>query len=923
MAASPLYQQKLQEATAAYNKMKEQFDKTQKVENQLKSYELAISKYKESRPAGQEQSPYKDLDRQVNESRQKVLTLIPKDASAPSYFSEVEPIQKMVRGIRLILNRRQVLTNSIEFLEKEEQSLISEKGDLQDQLDADRRRVNEKEEGITKEIQEARSNYLQLFDEIQNDQKTYEEENKKLSEKISQNQNKSYELDFLTNQTQLQIDTLKKKINSEIKKLSEDKNSYLSSDKIELIKKMIASIESLEGRTNDYNDIIKSTKYLNVINNGAKILTNEANELTKEYQSRKEIAKSLLINDLANCEKDNQDTNEDLNDQEKQLNEIAAQAKDKEKAKQKLIEEYEKRENDRMELLVAKERADSSSLFAKSYREVFEQIKSEEEYIKAQKKDHKLYEKLRDTFVKDSKQIKDLVKKGGDALKDSQSILDNESKSNSELQAKLQKKHNKLSSEIKQKQNELEKIINRIQMRINPDGSQMNSLMNSGGSFCHGYQPLASFNTEHTTYDIDPDNGEISLNLATKDSLIDILFLKETNQTTTGYYPQLLLIWHNNRLPMNQFADMITERLQSQIDGKPVVPDVTNGDIFDNIYKLYNYWELFFKHDFYNQETRKSVINMLEALKNLTDDENNKDNAAFCIENITNKYETETEGADIVYDKIGTSPKSKLSIPLRLDPKSMAYHFMYIDLNNFQKIESYEFVKGAWGKPGKETNAKHINNLTVQFNKTAKMVLNTILTAADKNDKMLKAAEKRAEVIEAWIKIMDEAEKISDFNLIFEIDAAFTNPAISKKKLPYTYEKVNKELMARREQLSSLTAPNNKFKAYKARLEKAEVSKTLLYMGPWQTEMTFIDDGNKSSIPLNSGEDAINCKKQQAYFKQLSFLQKGWGSGVKFNLSKELLDDIINYDLPFKDDASLRQAAADTKEFDTWKEQHP
>lgn len=929
--ASPAYQQKLQEAQVAYNEMAEQYKRTQAVEKQMKDLENYLAQLKRvnsssSSSSSQAPTSLSDLQRQLIESKNKIHNLIPPDSKPPAVFAkvnEVKQVERMVHGIRQILSRKQAILNSIEFLNKEEQSLISENGDLQNQLSSCRIWLNDKEEELINENQQFRNEFLALENAIKDDQKQYKAEIERIVEKNNQLQVRSYEFEFLTSQAQKQIDDLQEEISKNI--------SSLSPDNQKLVQDMLASIQSLKERSKQYNEIISSTKFLNVINNGTKILTDEANKMVKDFNAKKANIK-VLQEKLQSAIKDHNETREYLEDQKNIFNELNNQRLAKEKKKQELDNKIKKLEDDRMELLVKQEKADSSSRFGKPFREATNKIKAEEEAIEAQKKDLEFYKKLSESLAKDAEQLKDLASKNpSDAYQSLKPILDQEEKTNSELQTKLNEKYNQLSVDTKQKRNEVDKLISKIMQRTQQEGAQSNSVASSGSSFCHGYTLLPQFEASHATYDIDAEKNEASVNLATKDVLLDLIFFKDINQTNTGFLPQLILIWHQNRFPMHEFADLITQRLKNQSSGKPIIPDLTDQEAFDCCDKLFTQWNLYFKHDFYDPDTQKSAIAMLEQMKQLTEDDDNKESIDNRIDELSTKFNTKSDSKDLPYDESDEKPKDpKKFTPLSLKPKSMAEHFMYIDLNNFQKIESYEYVKGAWGKPGKETNAPHINNLTVRFNLTAKMVLNTILSAAeikkDTKDEILKAAEKRAKVIEGWIKIMEAAKQIHDYNLIFEIDAAFTNPAISKKKLPYTYEKVNPDLLKKREELSSLTAPNQKFKAYKADLEKSPVGETLLYMGPWQTEMTFIDDGNKSSIPLPSGEDALNCKKQQAYFIQLAFLKKGWGEKYKkdkFKLNPIVLKQIQEYELLFKDDASLRKASADTHEFDQWNKEHP
>ena len=202
----------------------------------------------------------------------------------------------------------------------------------------------------------------------------------------------------------------------------------------------------------------------------------------------------------------------------------------------------------------------------------------------------------------------------------------------------------------------------------------------------------------------------------------------------------------------------------------------------------------------------------------------------------------------------------------------------------------------SWSKNDKLEKAPHIVELTKHFNDTSLFINSTILSTK-------KYAKKRANIIEAWIKIMDAAYTAKNFNLLFEINGALSNPAIARLK--GTWSLVSSEVLKRYAELCEITQPSQKFKRYRHKLKNCKVEITLPYVGLWLNSMSLVDNDNSTYVTLPNGEKGINFHKQRLLYENFVMVLKRWGSELTFCLDKTLLNEIQNIKPEYEDQNQL------------------
>ncbi|OHT11495.1 hypothetical protein TRFO_19034 [Tritrichomonas foetus] len=918
------YEELCQEANQAYNTVRAQMEANRPLEMQKMQVEaqvLQLKNYVENHPKqdevenelGKEVAKLQDISNKAIQSEKKLNNRVVNPTPAPAFYdsTNIKDIKEIAHGVRQLYSRKQTLLKSIDYLQKERDQLIDERDDLQTQLQEDRKWANEKEEQLAKATQKKREKHNHKTKTIHDDEMKYHEELKKLETEKNVNQVHLSDLNLWTNQYEQQIDSLRMKINHE-----KDKD-----DDVELIDKLLNAIDNLHKRSKQYSDIIESTVQLNLAKEEVEALQSQLESISSKYNKKRERVIKLASIKLQKKEQQRIGVEQVLHDSIKDLQKLEEDREQYKKEKQLYLDEIDKlKKEERESLKIFKELQSSLDMnLINDYDSVISNIKVAESSVAQQDQSISLNIKMINCFKEDNNKLNEILRQLSNIYSSSneseeqknligqfQKIVTKEKNNVKELKKRVDQSLIENKTQVEEINTKLSKTISHINHRINPEKTlEMNSDQNNRGreNYHHGPITLADYNKENIKYDIaNGSNGEeVSVNLATLNAMVELLFHPDVIKSQ--YDRQMILAWHNTLTPMAQLALDIRDKINNQKKGTPIIPNAKNNSVFLDAMEFFRIWLNDFSKDFYDEEIRKSVIEMLKSFEGLSSDEDEtaKEEIEISINKIKSFENKESKKSDFpatFISIVNTKDNLRANLmfsPMMADPQILAYHFMYIDLNIYSKIERYEFIKCAWSKPDRDVKAAHITELTKNFNKTAVIVMETIL-----REKKLK---QRKMVLESWIKIMEEAEKINNFNLIFEIDAAMTNPAIIRLK--QTWDKVNPDLRNSYNQLSDITAPFRKFGKYKTKLDGIPCVKALPYLGPWLTEMTFIEDGNPKTKALESGEDAINFQKQKAYYIPVSYLTKPWGKEISFQIDEKIKESILNFNIMYKDDTAI------------------
>jgi len=401
-----------------------------------------------------------------------------------------------------------------------------------------------------------------------------------------------------------------------------------------------------------------------------------------------------------------------------------------------------------------------------------------------------------------------------------------------------------------------------------------------------------------------PETGnKVLLDTASMEAMVCILFNPLNKEPK--FMETHLFAWHNAFVSTKQIIDILILCCHNANQQKPIgegADPLLPSDIvpvFDNYIKL---WILMFPYDFLPGEGYQPFCELFDVIKSIGIDctEYNQQIELIQKENYTPSPPTPILDFN-VYDKpfpqsgllqkFGSLNQNSLPFCLEADAHCIAQHLTYYELKVFNSIHYREFIKCGWSKPNRDITSPNLSKLTSRFNTTSSFISYSIVSEFD--------LTRRACILTGWIKIMEQAQAIHNFNLIFEIDGSLNNPAITR--LAKTWNKINEiepGIKEKYEEFSKLTSPFRKFSKYKAELTKSKVEETIPYLGPWLTEMTFVQDGNPTNRAVPSGANGYNITKQRYYAAAVFYLKKNWGSQYQFDLSKSILDKVEKLSVP-------------------------
>jgi len=179
-------------------------------------------------------------------------------------------------------------------------------------------------------------------------------------------------------------------------------------------------------------------------------------------------------------------------------------------------------------------------------------------------------------------------------------------------------------------------------------------------------------------------------------------------------------------------------------------------------------------------------------------------------------------------------PKVKGTLTKLSDIKTqeLARQITLMEYKMFSKIQPQELCEAAWTKKDKETAAPNVLRIARRFNDMVWWMV-TQVVSCDK-------PSKREDVVQKFIDLAMYCKELNNFNCVMEVVAAFNTSPLArlvdvKKKL---------ELSAAFQELRDMMSHDNNYRNYRARISQCNPP-LVPYVGCFQTDLVFIEDGNK------------------------------------------------------------------------------
>ncbi|OHT00991.1 hypothetical protein TRFO_32157 [Tritrichomonas foetus] len=381
-------------------------------------------------------------------------------------------------------------------------------------------------------------------------------------------------------------------------------------------------------------------------------------------------------------------------------------------------------------------------------------------------------------------------------------------------------------------------------------------------------------------------NGQIVIETIDMDAFLNFKFGPSVSYPNPDQLH--IFTWHNLNINPLKIAKSLSHFI-SMIQGE--------GQDIDKLRCTLQYlmtWFYIFPSDFYNNEQLTSkIINVLKLiLAKSKDPISKKSQISFdvnflraCIESLSK--ETKKPQNFIIPLQSPTIQRNNLYNGVKLleqniEPSVLVNHFTYIECQILNKLQRSEFVHKNWTRSDKTTRSPNFCELITRFNATCCFIATSII---------MDNARKRSQKIIYWIKVMEEARKQRNFQLLFEIDAALSCYPINR--LEKSWNLINKKYVALFNKLHRITKPLHKaiLKYKELILEKPKI--TLPYIGPFLTDLVFVSERYQPTQKLPNGKDGINMIYQNQYFSRMEPLFSEWGTKIKFTINETLLHACI------------------------------
>ncbi|KAJ6243439.1 ras guanine nucleotide exchange factor i-related [Anaeramoeba flamelloides] len=198
-------------------------------------------------------------------------------------------------------------------------------------------------------------------------------------------------------------------------------------------------------------------------------------------------------------------------------------------------------------------------------------------------------------------------------------------------------------------------------------------------------------------------------------------------------------------------------------------------------------------------------------------------------------------------------PKNIFSESLTLfdiDEEEIARQISIIDFEIFSKIRPAELLNCAWSKEKLKHRAKNVLRMTKRFNTMSEWVATLIIKP--------ERVRQRTKVLTKFINIAHHLRNLKNFNSLISVLSGINSSAVHR--LSFTFEELKPRLTETYEKLKTLTSGKDNYKNYREVLKKSELP-CIPFLGFYQTDLTFIEDGNPDYI-----DGLINFSKRSLVY---------------------------------------------------------
>ncbi|KAJ6241713.1 ras guanine nucleotide exchange factor i-related [Anaeramoeba flamelloides] len=206
-------------------------------------------------------------------------------------------------------------------------------------------------------------------------------------------------------------------------------------------------------------------------------------------------------------------------------------------------------------------------------------------------------------------------------------------------------------------------------------------------------------------------------------------------------------------------------------------------------------------------------------------------------------------------------PKNIFSKSLTLfdiDEEEIARQISIIDFGIFSKIRPAELLNCAWSKDKLKHRAKNVLKMTERFNAMSEWVATLIIQP--------ERVRQRAKVLKTFINIAKHLYQLKNFNSLISILSGINSSAVHR--LSYSFAELAPKTTEIVDNLKTLMSGKDNYKKYRELLKNAQLP-CIPFLGFYQTDLTFIEDGNADYI-----DGLINFSKRSLVYDVIYDIEK-------------------------------------------------
>lgn len=232
-----------------------------------------------------------------------------------------------------------------------------------------------------------------------------------------------------------------------------------------------------------------------------------------------------------------------------------------------------------------------------------------------------------------------------------------------------------------------------------------------------------------------------------------------------------------------------------------------------------------------------------------------------------------------------------------IDDTEIARQFTIRSHNIYRKIKPEELLNQAWSKDKLKHRAPNVLKIKDDFNLMSAWVATSIVSPEGLN-------QRRARM-QKIIKVCEKLRMLNNFHALLAFCSGLQSVAIHR--LTFTREAVGPQAIALLDSYVSLMKAEKSYKDYRTELLKIDPP-VVPYLGIYQTDITFIEDGNPDWVTADTGRDLINYAKRKLVYNVIQevqqYQQKPYNLQPVYQIQalieqgfKEVLDDENLYQL--------------------------